>query len=76
MNKLAPSDDDLEMHLNTLIHEYGLISVLEGLHAAVKDKTESLNFDSDEHKKLLCKVSQSIADLIETLPEEIDIEIA
>jgi hypothetical protein len=75
MNTSPLSNHELELHLNTLIHEYGLISVLESLHDVVKEKAQVLHPTSDEHTKIL-QASQAIADLIEALPEAIDIELA
>ncbi|WP_088893401.1 hypothetical protein [Leptolyngbya ohadii] len=75
---------DLELDLNSLINEYGLLSVLEALRELVDNRaanTETIAADSpaeslNEQVTAFRDVSRSLAALLNTLPPELDFEIA
>jgi hypothetical protein len=62
---------DLETDLNTLVNDYGLISVLEAEHT-VKPSTDQQSEETEAFRD----VARSLTVLIKALPPELDYEIA
>jgi hypothetical protein len=64
------------LSLNSLIQEYGFISVLNGLKHLVEAKANAIDDSADEQVEAFHDVSHSLAVLIKALPEEMDAKIA
>ncbi|MBD1850828.1 hypothetical protein [Leptolyngbya sp. FACHB-711] len=86
---MIETTDDLELDLNALIREYGLISTLEALRelvdnradstetiAAESDSTESSDESLNEQAEAFRDVSRALTTLLKTLPPELDFEMA
>lgn len=81
---MLETTDDLELDLNTLIKEYGLISVLEALKSLVDsraDSTDTIAAESPDESlteqiEAFRDVSRALAALVKTLPPELDYEMA
>ncbi|HEY9696174.1 MAG TPA: hypothetical protein V6D10_02860 [Trichocoleus sp.] len=71
---------DLETDLNTLVNDYGLISVLEALKQLVEIRAEHTAEPStdqqSEETEAFRDVARSLTVLIKALPPELDYEIA
>lgn len=85
LDNLDPVDGGMELepdmttHLTTLINENGLIAVLETLKALVESRAEHIervtDQQVDEQAKAFRDVANTLGELVETLPVELDIAL-
>lgn len=79
--------EDLEFDLNALIKEHGLISTLEALRELVNSRadstetiasesTEAIDESLSEQIEAYRDVSRALTTLVQTLPPELDFEMA
>lgn len=70
---------NLELDVNELVQEHGLIAILETLKDFVETRADTLSEgdrSSTESTTTLKTVADTLTHLVETLPAEIDVELA